>query len=170
MRRLILVPVFLPKELAGGCTPGSRPSPKRASQGRSNGGGSQPPANSLGAVHWGPSSSLDSQPNDAFFLLCTVQLPFPITSPFTTVAVALLQSLESQNPSKLPWTLAQTHCLDRAMMCPPGTKVQPFPYNADLAGPSLRPVEDLQGSLAGIRAWERVGNVPPLSPKGSALS
>ena len=39
----------------------------------------------------------------------------PITTLFTVVAVALLQSLESQNPSKPPWTLAQTHCLEGAI-------------------------------------------------------
>lgn len=131
-RRLTLVPVFLPKEVADGCRPGSRPSPKRTSQGRSNGGGLQPPANGLGAVDRGPSSSVGFQPDDTFFLLCTAQLPFPITSPFTTVTVALLQSLESQNPSELPQTLAQTPPLDGS----PGTEVQPFPCNADFAGPS----------------------------------
>lgn len=65
---------------------------------------------------------MGSQRADAFFLLCTEQLPFAITTPFTAVAVALLQSLVSKNTSKLTWTLAQTHCPDGPTACRQGPR------------------------------------------------
>lgn len=135
---------------------------------------SEPQKGQPGVIQWWWvalfSSSLDSQPGDSFFLLCTtVQMPFPITTPLHHGGCSSVAISESQNLSKLPWPIADTlsgsgHSVSL------GTKVQPFPHNVDLAGPTLLPAEDPQGSLAGIRAWGRVGNVIPPSPKGSALS
>lgn len=105
----------------------------------------------------------------SLFSCAWLQLPFPITTPFTVVAVALLQSLESKSLQT-----ALEPCTDTLSGsghgASPGTKVQPFPHSMGLAGSALPLAEDLQCSLAGIHAWGHMRNIPPLSPKGSALS
>lgn len=77
------------------------------------------------------------------------------TSLFTMVAASLLQPLETQTPSKLPWTLALTQGLDEAMVCP---HVPLFLCNVDLAGPSA---EDTDRRTCLGTGGER----PPLCPK-----
>lgn len=114
------------------------------------------------------SSSSGSKPDDAFFPPSHSATALPHDNPLhrggcSSVAI----SVESK-----PLQAALDPCTDTLSgsghSVSPGTKVQPFPCNVDLAGPVLLLAEDPQGSLAGIRAWGRVGNVMTPLPKAQS--